>query len=243
MTLLEILQYYADLLIVQYRSKPKAADTIKAVVNNSACDGLVQVEQTCFDLDTAIGEQLDILGRIVGVPRNVYGLDLGHTFFSFTRYLTSIASVGFGRYNAQPDANNFYRYNNFATYTLTDFEMRALIRLKIIYNTKYSSFKYLKEALYDVFGDDIDIAESPLGVDTSGYTFFNFTRFSGSPASTGFGRYSDNPYVYYWYRYAYSGLMQLTYTVKSTYQKAFEAGIFLDIIPRPAGVKVNALYI
>jgi hypothetical protein len=169
-------------------------------------------------------------------------LDLGHTFFSFTRYLTSIASVGLGRYSSQPDANSFYRYNDFATYTLTDFELRALIRLKIIFNTKYSSFKYLKESIYAAFGSDMDISESPIGINTTGYTFFNFTRYSGSPASSGFGRYTDSPYVYYIYRYAYSGLMQLTYTVKLTYQKAFEAGIFLNIIPKPAGVKVNAVY-
>jgi len=242
MTLLDILQYYADLLICQYRGKSKASDTIKALVNNSACDGLVQTEQTCFDLDVAIGAQLDVLGRIVGVPRNVYGLDLGHTFFSFTRYIGSPASVGFGRYADQPDSDYFYRYNNYATYTLTDFEMRFLIKLKIIYNTKYSSFKYLKEAIYSAFGNDIDIAESAIGTDITRYTFFNFTRYSGTPASTGFGRYSDNPYRYYCYRYAYSHLMQLTYSVKSTYQTAFEAGVFLDIIPRPAGVKVNALY-
>jgi hypothetical protein len=242
MTLKEILDYYAGLLIVQYRIKPKARATIRLLTNQAACNGLVEAERTCFDLDTAQGAQLDVLGRIVGVPRNVYGLDLAHEYFSFTRYLTSEASVGFGRYNAQPEEELFYRYNNYAIYTLTDFEMRTMIYLKIIFNNKYSSFKHLKDAIYAKFGNDIDIAESPLGIDTSGFTYWNFTRYSGSPASTGWGRYSDSPFTGNMYRYAFSGLMQMTYRVKSQYANAIAAAVFLHIIPKPMGVRVNVVY-
>jgi hypothetical protein len=232
MELQEILEYYSGLLIVQYREKEKAINTTRVFVNQSVCDGIMEAEKICFDLDTALGAQLTVLGKIIGVERNVYGLDLGHVFFNFTRYLGSPASYGFGRYNAQPDADLFYRYNNYAIYTLTDFEMRALIYLKIIF----------KEALWAKFRDQIDIAESPLGVDTDGYTFFNFTRYSGTPASVGFGRYEDDPYIDYIYRYAYSGLMQLTYQVKTIYQNAVEAAVFLNIMPKPMGVQVNVVY-
>jgi hypothetical protein len=242
MELHEILEYYSGLLIVQYRGKEKAINTTRVFANQSVCDGIMEAEKICFDLDTALGAQLTVLGKIIGVERNVYGLDLGHVFFNFTRYLGSPASYGFGRYNVQPDAYLFYRYNNYAIYTLTDFEMRALIYLKIIFNNKYSSFKRIKEALWAKFRDQIDIAESPLGVDTDGYTFFNFTRYSGTPASTGFGRYGDDPYIDYIYRYAYSGLMQLTYQVKTIYQNAVEAAVFLNIIPKPMAVRVNVVY-
>lgn len=242
MTLDQILDYYAGLLIIQYRIKPKAKATVRLIVNQTVCDGLVQVEQGCFDLDTAIGIQLDILGKIVGVQRNIYGLDLGHTYFNFTRYVGTPASEGFGRYSEQPDEDLFYRYGIYGIYTLTDFELRALIYLKIIFNNKYSSFKNIKEAIYVKFGSDIDVAESPLGIDFSGYTFWNFTRYSGTPDSNGFGRYSDAPYVYYDYRYAYSGLMQLTYRVNEVYRNAFESGVYLNIIPKPMGVTVNAVY-
>ena len=86
MTVDEILAQYAGLLIVQYKNKPKASMTVKLLVNQSLCDGLPLTEQTCFDLETAIGAQLNILGKIVGVPRTVYGLDLAHYYFIFTRY-------------------------------------------------------------------------------------------------------------------------------------------------------------
>ena len=242
MQLSDILDYYSQQLIYQYRLKSKAKSTIRLLANQAVCDGLVQEEQSCFDLDTAMGAQLTILGNIVGVPRNVYGLDLGHVYFSFTRYLTSEASIGFGRYNEQPDTDVWLRYASYGIYTLIDFELRALIRLKIIFNTTYSSFKELKEKIYAVFGNDINIAESPVGRDTSGFTYFNFTRYSGVPASNGFGRYSDDPYLYYWYRFAYSGLMQLTYTVKSIYINAIAAAVFLNIMPHPCAVKVNVVY-
>lgn len=202
----------------------------------------MQTEQDCFDLDTAYGVQLTVLGKIVGVPRNVYGLDLAHTYFNFTRALTSIASNGFGRANEQPDSLLFYRAHNYAIYTMTDFEMRTAIYLKIIFNNKYSSFKDLKEAIYAKFGNDINIGESPIGRDTSGYTYFNFTRSSGTPASNGFARASDDPYIDYFYRGAYSGLMQITYTVKNMYANAIAAAIYLKIIPKPMGVGVNAIY-
>ena len=242
MTLDDILNYYAKLLIIQYRIKPKAKATIRLLANQSVCDGLVQAEQTCFDLDTAIGAQLTILGKIVGVPRNVYGLDLGHIYFNFTRCIGEPASNGFGRANMQPDADLFYRANNYAIYTMTDFELRAAIYLKIIFNNKYSSFKNIKEALYAKFKGDIDISESPLSRNITGYTYFNFTRAFNTPASNGFGRATDSPYADYFYRSAYSGLMQVTYSVKNIYKNAIQACIFLNIIPKPMGVKVNAVY-
>jgi hypothetical protein len=242
MTLSEILDYYAGLLIIQYKNKTKAKATVKLMVNQSICDDLVQIEETCFDLDTAIGIQLEILGKIVGVERDIYGLDLGHTYFNFTRYIGSPASDGFGRYADYPEEELFYRYNNYAIYSLTDFELRSLIYLKIIFNNKYSSFKNLKESIYAKFSNDIDLAESPLGIDTSDFLFWNFTRYVGSPDSLGFGRYDDSPYMDEFYRYAYFGLMQLTYTVKDPYHNAFAAGVFLDIVPKPMGVQVNAVY-
>jgi hypothetical protein len=163
MTNQQVLDYYTSKLIVQYRTKPNALATIELLANLAFCDGLMEVEPTCFDLETAVGAQLDILGRIVGVPREVYGLDLEHTFFNFTRYIAEPTSIGFGRYADDPySADLFWRYNflNSAVYTLTDVELLTLIKLKIILNNIYSSFKNLKEAIYDFFGSDIDVMDN-----------------------------------------------------------------------------------
>lgn len=239
--LTDLQDYYAALLIIQYRSKPKASDTIKALVNQSLCDGLPLQMQSCWDLDTAAGAQLTILGRIVGVPRDVIGLDLEHTFFEFTRYSGTPVGLGFGRYNDDPYSDSlFLRYGNRATYTLTDFELRALIRLKIIYNNTYSSFADIKEALYAVWHGAIDILPT---LDLTG-TFFKFTNYEGTAPGYGFGRYADSPYPDgNFYLYQNYKNMTITYQVETIYENMFKAAIFLDVVPRPMGVELITNYV
>lgn len=156
-----LLATYSDLLIVQYRTKDKAVQTVQLFVNQALCDGLPQELQHCFDLDTAVGAQLTILGRIVGVPRNILGLDLEHTFFSFTDYVGEPASVGFGSYTDSPYSDDlFLSYYTNTIYTLTDFEMRYLIKLKIIFNTVFSSTKDIVERLFEVFGEAVSFVDN-----------------------------------------------------------------------------------
>lgn len=161
MTLTELQNYYASLLIIQYRRQPKAIGTIQMIANLSLCDGLMLVEPSCFDLDTALGEQLTILGRIVGVPRNIVGLDLAHIFWAFRRYADATGGVDFLRYADTPDPNNlFSRYQSNATYTLSDFEMQSLIKLKIIFNNTFESYKYVIEAFWNIFGNEIQVIDN-----------------------------------------------------------------------------------
>jgi Protein of unknown function (DUF2612) len=69
----EIIDYYANLLIIQYIGKPKAYATIQAVVGPVIIDQLPTVVENAFQLSTAIGVQLDVLGDYAGVSRNGYG--------------------------------------------------------------------------------------------------------------------------------------------------------------------------
>lgn len=241
MNLDEIKDYYGGLLIVQYRAKPKAQATVRALSVLPDGDGILDQELVCFDLDTAAGEQLDFLGRIVGIPREVYGLDLNHTFFSFTRYDGTPDSIGFGRYSDNPYPSDlFYRYNNWASYTLTDFEMRALIKLKIIFNNAYSSLANIKTAFFTAFSGDIDVSEpSPNNGD-----FFNFTRYDGTPASNGFQLYTDpQPGTINIMRYGEYAVMKLNFYVKNVYKNAWAAAEFLKIVPKPMGVDYETNYI
>ncbi|RTL04646.1 DUF2612 domain-containing protein [Candidatus Dependentiae bacterium] len=160
-TLTELQDYYADTLIIQYRDKDNARNTIKMIANLSLCDGLMLTEPTCFDLDTAIGAQLTILGKIVGVPRNVLGLDLSHTFWAFRRYADVSGGVDFLRYTETPDPLYlFSRYQTEAFYTLSDFELRTLIKIKIISNNTYESYKDVLEALWNIFGANIQLVDN-----------------------------------------------------------------------------------
>lgn len=161
MDLESLRQHYQNLLITQYRIKSKAKDTIGLSVNQMLADGLPLTLARAFDLDTAIGQQLDIIGNIVGVPRKIYGLDLTHTFFSFVRYTDLTERPGFGRYTNNPyPASLFHRYISNSIFSMSDFEMRLCILIKIIQNNKYSSLKDLADALWAVFSNHITISDN-----------------------------------------------------------------------------------
>lgn len=156
-----LLTYYKNLLIIQYRTKPKAQQTMALMFNQALCDGLPFALARCFDLNTAIGAQLDVLGRIVGVPRIVFGLDLAHTFFSFIRYNDTTARPGFGRYNDNPYTTSiWYRYIIDAKSIMSDFQMVSVIKLKIIQNNSYTNLKDISEALWRVFGVNITVVDN-----------------------------------------------------------------------------------
>lgn len=73
MTTQEIINYYADLLIIQYVGKPKAYATIQALVKMVVMDQLPTQVQNAFNLvgtSLATGVQLDTLGKYAGVTRN-----------------------------------------------------------------------------------------------------------------------------------------------------------------------------
>ena len=65
-------KYYADLLIIQYHGKPKARSMIEALVDQVLMNQIPQKLEEAFDLETAVGKQLDILGKRLGVTRNVF---------------------------------------------------------------------------------------------------------------------------------------------------------------------------
>jgi hypothetical protein len=237
----DVIEQYKNLLITEYRNKTKARSTIGVFTDCSVCDGLPLMLRDTYVLDHASGAQLTVLGKIVGVPRDIIGLDLVHNFFSFTRYYLSPASVGFGSYGSQPDANLFLRYNENAVYTLSDFELKTIIKLRIILNTRFATHKSIKDGLWNYFHGDIDIVGS---IDTQNI-WFQFTRYSGTPASLGFGSYGTVTYNdgNYFYRYRQSNIMEIDYVVKTIYQSAFESALYLDVVPRAMGVGINTQYV
>ncbi len=85
MTLAELTTYYGQLLAYQYRAKPNASRQIQLWSKQAVADFVAGQLLTCFDIDTAVGAQLDVLGKYVGVPRNI-GLVISKPFFSLWTY-------------------------------------------------------------------------------------------------------------------------------------------------------------
>jgi len=77
MTTEEILEYYAKLLIIQYRNRPKAYATMLATADPFVMDQLPLSVQDAFDIETAVGVQLDLLGKYAGISRLVNTFNSG----------------------------------------------------------------------------------------------------------------------------------------------------------------------
>lgn len=75
MTNEDLKQYYSDLLILQYLNLPRATAMIQAVVEPVFIDQLPVAVQDAFEIGTAVGDQLDIIGKYVGVSRSGYGVN------------------------------------------------------------------------------------------------------------------------------------------------------------------------
>lgn len=75
MTNQELINYYANLLILEYLGKTNAYATIQALVTPVIMGQLPLAVQNAFNMDgSAVGVQLDVLGKYAGVTRNGYGL-------------------------------------------------------------------------------------------------------------------------------------------------------------------------
>lgn len=157
----QVVSYYVSLNITQYRILPKASQTLALFCNEVLCSGLPQTLERAFDLNTAIGAQLTIIGNIVGVPRYAYGLDLNHNFFSFIRYNDTTSLPGFGRYKNNPYPSAIWlRYLASGDTQLTDYEMLSCIQLKIIQNNIYPTLGNVANALWNIFGNEITVVDN-----------------------------------------------------------------------------------
>lgn len=113
MTNQELIDYYKGLLIIQYNNKPKALATIDLIAKEVTMEQLPVAVMSSFDLDNAVGVQLDILAKYVGVTRS------GSTFTSFITLndadFRSLIKIGISKnvsqsslYDIQVLLNNFF---------------------------------------------------------------------------------------------------------------------------------------
>lgn len=72
----ELQTQYADALIIQYRDKHKARATAELQSSIYNGDELMLKLKEILDVDIAIGDQLDLVGKLVGIRREVFADDL-----------------------------------------------------------------------------------------------------------------------------------------------------------------------
>lgn len=156
-----LVSYYANLLIVQYHNKPKAVATITALVTELLAAGVIFDVQNGYSIETAIGKQLDIIGKYVGVDRFFKDLDL-HDYFAFNFYDEGAIPDDKWGFNTYTDfdtliENGTLTYNTIITkdFSLFDEEFRTIIKLKIIQNNSNHSHQSIDESIYKFFGNDV----------------------------------------------------------------------------------------
>lgn len=145
--------YYADLLILQYRQKPKARTMIKMGVDLYLADGCALQLQDVLDIDTAEGAQLDLIGGILDCPRVVQGVYVNTQYFTFH---VDENSIGFSTVG-NPQGGSFRTIRNYnqSQYSLPDVDYRWLLKFKSAVNVMRGSMYGIDEALYNVFEGDV----------------------------------------------------------------------------------------
>jgi hypothetical protein len=155
----DLKSYYSDLLLYQYADKPKAIDTIKTLVDCAVIDVLPMYVNDAFDIDTAEGNQLDIIGEYIGFNRYIPN-QIPRPYYNFDDYTGSpIDLVGYRDYidqNINADSVYYlYIFSNTSFNRLDDTEYRPLLKLKSILNRVSNTYYEINTLLFDFFQNNV----------------------------------------------------------------------------------------
>jgi len=128
------IEEYKQLLIWQYKDKPKAQKHIEVILREyERIYNLLNVIPDAIDVDKAVGKQQDILGKILGISRNV-PFAVSKRFFGFTN---NPNSYGFDRRLKTTGFKIPFKRKKEDTYTngrLDDTQYRVFLKAKAIKN-------------------------------------------------------------------------------------------------------------
>lgn len=148
---------YSDLLIWQYQGKPKALATIKMIEDEFAQSfiDLYRI-QDVLSIETATGDQLDLVGKHIGQSRIVNGYTL-RQFFGFKNAKNAL---GFSK--ELDGGGQWYRLRDplADSVRLSDEDYRFLIKCRVIKNYQLGTVPNIIEACQFVFGDGCKVIDN-----------------------------------------------------------------------------------
>lgn len=166
----ELNDYYSNTLIIQYNDKKRAKSTI-ALLSELIFDEMLLFKiRDAFDWKTAVGAQLDIIGKWVGVSRTYNGnLFFNQPIFSYPKSndlvpddLTTPFQHGYSAFStfdtdvATGDiAELTYRNIGYVEQQLSDDDYRTVIGLKIIKNSINHTAKNIDDAIWNYFNEQV----------------------------------------------------------------------------------------
>lgn len=151
----EIIKYYVNLLIIQYRGKYKAENTIRTLLTNLQSNNIFLTIRNAFTIEKAVGKQLDILGKWIGQVRT-FNVILDKSYFGF-REINKVSNNLLGTYKlinqiTKPASILTWNKRQASQYSLPDEDYRIILKLKIANNTTNSSYWATAETLFNLFG-------------------------------------------------------------------------------------------
>lgn len=150
---------YTTLITSQHINKPKFVAKVSTVTGGiNAITQLIQSIPDAFDVDNAIGAQLDIVGLWVGRLRTVNSI-LTVAFFGFS---DDGAALPFGEQTDPSKGGRFYEQGEpFSSSTvLGDPEYRTIIKAKIVRNQWNGTTGGIEAALQYVFNAPCTVVDN-----------------------------------------------------------------------------------
>ena len=182
MTVQELARYYVSLLIVQYQGKIKAEDTIELFTRVILAENLAFDIRDGFDIDTAIGVQLDLIDKYIGVGRGYNGIALSDDDFRFLMKLKTIQNCS--DYASKSLDDSLFALFGASLYKVSDGNM----------NMTYYCLPAYTTLMQTAFDKNIIPIPMSVGMNliSAVNSFFGFTSDDGlNPASRGFSDYTN----------------------------------------------------
>lgn len=140
-----------NFIIWQYRTKPKALGTIKAIYKETdlTFQNIIQISDI-LNIDTATGYALDLVGRHIGVSR-VLPTVIAKEYFG---WLEDDSALSFG-------VGEFYRYGDAlsASVVLNDNNYRFFIRARITKNYQTGTIENIVKSIQFVVGNHSNVID------------------------------------------------------------------------------------
>lgn len=128
--------FYVNRLLFQYQ-KQKAQNTIAILVRQELADDLPAQVRDAYNVDSAVGRQLDVIGKYVGLPRTI-GDPAPLEYFGFVDYAGGGNPNGFTDYTTGENSTVLffdYTYYGARNTALSDTAYAFMIALKIVLNS------------------------------------------------------------------------------------------------------------
>lgn len=155
----EVIQAYTNLLEIQYNGLPKAVETVKLHCKTLLANMLLWQIRNGFDIETAVGYQLDIIGMWEGIDRYFAGASyedkLWLAYYHWDEAPNNLQGCYKDWNNETAEDGAYLNYNDIisATNRLSDNDFRTLLKLKIAKNTLINTNKNIDDTIHNIFGN------------------------------------------------------------------------------------------